>query len=104
MILSMLFLMMGGQQGQQGNPIALLMPLVLIFIIMYFFMIRPQAKRQKQHQQMVQSLTKGERVVTTGGIRGKIVGVKDDYFVIQTADNTKLEILKSAIAKREKEQ
>ena len=104
MILSMVSLLMGGQSGQQSNPIALLMPLVLIFVIMYLFMIRPQAKRQKQHQAMVQSLGKGERVVTTGGIRGKIVGVKDEYFVIQSADNTKLEVLKSAIAKREKEQ
>jgi len=100
----MVVLLMGGQPGQQSNPIALLMPLILVFVIMYLFMIRPQAKRQKQHQQMVQSLTKGERVVTTGGIRGKIVSVKDDYFVIQTVDNTKLEVLKSAIAKREKEQ
>lgn len=88
--------------GGQGEPnsFALFLPFILIFVIMYFFMIRPQVKKQKQHQAMLQTLTKGDKVVTTGGLHGKIVGIKDHSFLVQVAENTKVEISKSAVAQK----
>lgn len=66
---------------------------------MYFVMIRPQQKRQKQWQQMLSSVKTGDRITTSGGIRGIIISIKDDAVIIRVApDNLKLEIAKSAIA------
>ena len=77
------------------------MPLILIFFIMYFFMIRPQVKKQKAHQAMLQSLKKGDKIITTGGIYGKIVNIKDRSFVIQVSENTRIEITKNAVAAKQ---
>lgn len=75
-----------------------LLPLLLIPVL-YFVMIRPQQKRQKQWQQMLGSLKTGDRVTTAGGIRGTILSIKDDAIIIRVApDNLKLEIAKNAIA------
>ena len=86
--------------GSEPSMIGMFLPIMVIFIIMYFFMIRPQVKKQKQHQGMLESLEKGDKVVTSGGIHGKIVGVKEQSFLVQIADNTKVEISKSAIGKK----
>ena len=76
-----------------------MLPLLLLIPIMYFLMIRPQQKRQKQWQSMLSSIKTGDRVTTAGGIRGIILSIKDDTIVIRVApDNLKLEIAKSAIA------
>ena len=96
--LAQILLMAPPQGGDGGSMLGLLMPFVLIFVIMYFFMIRPQVKKQKQHQQMLQSLEKNDKIMTTGGIYGKIVGVKEKSFLVQIADNTKIEISKSAVS------
>ena len=96
--LAQILLMAPPQGGDGGSMLGLLMPFVLIFVIMYFFMIRPQVKKQKQNQQMLQSLEKNDKIMTTGGIYGKIVGVKEKSFLVQIADNTKIEISKSAVS------
>ncbi len=70
----------------------------LVFAIMYFLIIRPQSKRQKEQQRMQESLKKGDRVVTSGGVRGTIVGVKEDAVLLKVDDNTKLEVVRSAIS------
>ena len=70
----------------------------LMFAGMYFLIIAPQRKKQKQHQKMISELKSGATVVTTGGIFGTIANVKDDRFVLKIADNTKIEIAKSAVA------
>ena len=76
-----------------------MLPLLLLIPIMYFLMIRPQQKRQKQWQSMLSSIKTGDRVTSAGGIRGIILSIKDDSIVIRVApDNLKLEIAKSAIA------
>ena len=76
----------------------MLLPLLLIPVL-YFVMIRPQQKRQKQWQEMLGSIKTGDRVTTAGGIRGTILSIKDDVIIIRVApDNLKLEISKSAIA------
>ena len=72
-------------------------PLIFIFIIMYFVMIRPQKKRQQQQQNLVASLKTGDRVVTNAGIHGLISNVKETTVLVKVADNVKIEIDKSAI-------
>lgn len=87
----------GGQQGQ--NPTMSLLFLVLIIVIFYIFMIRPQVKRQKELKTYRESLKKGDRIITTGGIYGKINEVKDNAVIIEVADNVRLKVDKSAIVK-----
>lgn len=73
--------------------------LLLIFVAMYFLLIAPNQRKQKQWQSMLSKLKTGDRVTTNGGIRGTIVSVKDDVLVVRTApDGVKLELVKSAIA------
>lgn len=76
----------------------LLLQVILLFGAMYFFLIAPQRKKQKEHEKLVSNLKSGEQVVTNGGIYGTITNVKDDRFILKIAENTKIEIAKSAIA------
>ena len=74
-------------------------PLILIFAIMYFLLIRPQQKKVKEHAAMVQALRRGDRVVTQGGVIGKVVKVKDDGEIeVEIADGVKVRIVQSTIA------
>ena len=76
-----------------------MLPLLLLIPLMYFVMIRPQQKRQKKWQEMLGSIKTGDRVTTSGGIRGVILSIKDDAIIIRVApDNIKMEVAKSAIA------
>ena len=85
--------------GTEANPLLSFMPLVLIFVIFYFLLIRPQQKRQKELQKMVENLKKGDRIVTAGGVIGTVTSIQNDYVVVKVGDNenTKIEILKSAV-------
>lgn len=81
-----------------GSSIPMLLPLLLIPVL-YFVMIRPQQKRQRQWQEMLGKLKTGDRVTTAGGIRGIILSIKDDAIIIRVApDNLKLEVAKNSIA------
>ena len=71
-----------------------------IFLIFYFLLIRPQRKQQKSHDEMVKSLSRGDEVVTIGGIIGKIVHLTDDRMTIKTADETRLEVERSKIGRK----
>jgi preprotein translocase subunit YajC len=73
-------------------------PIIFIFIIMYFVLLRPQMRRQKEQQRLVTALKTGDRVVTNGGIHGLISNVKDTTVIVKVADNVKIEMEKSAIA------
>lgn len=73
------------------------LPMILIFAAMYFLMIAPQRKKQKEHQKMMASLDTGDEILTAGGIYGEITNKKDDRFVVRIADNTKIEIGKGFI-------
>lgn len=75
-----------------------LLPLVLIVAVFYFLLIRPQQKRQRQLQETIASLKIGDRVVTTGGVIGKITKVRDTSFLILSADKSILEIARTAVA------
>ena len=72
-------------------------PLIFIFIIMYFVMIRPQKKRQEQQQKLIGNLKTGDRVVTNAGIHGLISNIKETTVLVKVADNVKIEMDKSAI-------
>lgn len=76
-----------------------MLPLLLLVPVLYFMMIRPQQKRQKQWQAMLGNIKTGDRVTTAGGIRGTILSIKDDAIIIRVApDNLKIEVAKNAIA------
>ena len=85
--------------SQSGaNPLLSFVPLILMFVIFYFLLIRPQQKRQKEQVKMVKNLKKGDRVVTTGGIIGTVHTLQDDYLVLKVGDQeTKIEVLRSAV-------
>ncbi|NOX36959.1 MAG: preprotein translocase subunit YajC [Calditrichaeota bacterium] len=89
----------GGAQGS-ANPFLSFLPLLLILLIMYFLIMRPQAKKQKERERMLASLKKGDKVVTIGGIHGKIMGFKnnDQVLVLKIDDNVKIEVDRTAIA------
>jgi len=84
----------------EANPLMSFMPFVLLMVIFYFLLIRPQQKRQRELSKMIESLKKGDKVVTSGGLIGTVVGVQADYLVIKLGDNdqTKVEVLKSSIS------
>ena len=78
-----------------GQGIAQFIPLILIFVIFYFFLIRPQQKKVKEHKAMVESLKKGDKVVTSGGITGVITRVVDnDKVEVEIADNVTVEVIR----------
>ena len=80
-----------------GDPlVSLILPIGLV-VLFYFFLIRPQSKRQKEHRQMVNELQKGEEVITSGGILGKVTNVNDDFVTLEIANNVSLNVQKNAI-------
>ena len=83
--------------GAGPNPLASFIPIILIFIIMYFVLFRPQMRRQKEQQRLVSTLKTGDRVVTASGIHGMITNVKDTTVTVKVADNVKIEMEKSAV-------
>jgi preprotein translocase subunit YajC len=90
-----------GEAIPQQNPLVGMLPMIVAFIaIMYFFMIRPNQKREKERRQMLSSLTKGDKVVTSGGVCGTVVGLSDKTVVLKVDDdsNVKIEFLRGAIS------
>jgi preprotein translocase subunit YajC len=82
-----------------GGGLITMLPLLLLIPVMYFAMIRPQQKRQKQWQEMLAGIKPGDKITTAGGIRGTILTIKDDVIIVKIApDGIKMEIAKSAIA------
>lgn len=87
---------------QQPNLFVSMMPLIFIFIIFYFLLIRPQQKKQKEHEKLIQSVKTGDQVVTNAGIHGTVSNVKEKTVIIKIADNVKVEFDRGAIAAVEK--
>ncbi|MDG2537231.1 preprotein translocase subunit YajC [Dyella jiangningensis] len=73
------------------------LPLILLFVVFYFLMIRPQMKRQKEHRNMVAALSKGDEVVTNGGIAGKVDEVGESFITVEIAPNVKIKLQKGAV-------
>ncbi|MFH1214838.1 MAG: preprotein translocase subunit YajC [Candidatus Neomarinimicrobiota bacterium] len=94
----------GGTGAQSANPILSLMPFVLIIVVMYFLMIRPQAKKQREKTKMLQELQPGDDILTIGGVYGKIEGVKDkNILIVRIAKDVKINISRSAVADKVQE-
>ncbi len=89
-----------GAPNQTAVMIANVIPLVFVFGVFYFLIIRPQQKTRKTHEAMLKALDKNDEIITTGGIYGTIVGIKDDTVLLRIAENVKIEIQKSAIASK----
>ena len=92
---------MGGGGGGQAdaNPIAQLLPFVLMFVVLYMLILRPQMKKQKNQQKMIDELEKGARIVTSGGIHGVITNLKDDLINVKVAENVKIDISRAAVSR-----
>ena len=93
--------LMGQPAGATGqtNPLVTFLPLILVFVVFYFFMIRPQMKKQKEMTNYRSSLKKGDKVITTGGLYGRISDVKDNYCTVDVGGDVKLRIDKNALLK-----
>lgn len=74
-----------------------LIPLILIMVIFYFLLIRPQQKRAKEHNAMVESLKKGDKIITNGGIYGQVIDVKDNFLKVKIAENVRIKMKRDAV-------
>jgi preprotein translocase subunit YajC len=77
------------------------LPLILLFVVFYFLILRPQQKRQKDHRQLIDSIKQNDVLITVGGMHGKVVKVKDTTVILRIAEKVEVEYEKSAISKRE---
>jgi len=91
----------GATPGATGG-LGPFLPIILIFIIFYFLLIRPQQIKQKKHKEMLQNLERGDEVVTNGGIHGTIVRIKEDVITLKVAEKMEIQVSKSAIAYKKK--
>ncbi|MFV0365445.1 MAG: preprotein translocase subunit YajC [Mangrovibacterium sp.] len=82
-----------------GNPIMQFLPMILIIVVFYFFMIRPQMKKQKELRTFRDALAKGDKVVTTGGIYGTVAGIKDNVIILSIANGVEIKMDKAAVIK-----
>ena len=95
--MSFIPLLQNGAQGQ-GNMLMSVVPFILIIAIFYFFIIRPQNKKQKETEKMINALKKGDKVVTIGGIHGTVSSTKEKSVVVKVDSNTQIEFSRSAIS------
>lgn len=84
--------------GDMFASVSGMLPLVLMFVVLYFVMIRPQMKRQKEHKAMLEALAKGDEIVTAGGVAGKIAKLGDSYIGLEVAAGVEIQVQRSAIA------
>ena len=94
-----ILLMAGPQGGEAGGGYEQIIFLVLIIVVFYFFMIRPQMKKQKELKKFREGLQKGDKVVTTGGIYGKVNDIKDDAIIVEIATNVTVRVDKSSVVR-----
>ena len=85
--------------GQSTDLISSLLPLVALFAIFYFLIIRPQQKQAKQHKEMIAELKKGDKIVTNGGLMVEITKVEEEYLVVKNHDNTEMKLVKAFVSK-----
>jgi preprotein translocase subunit YajC len=85
-------------QGANQNPVMQFLPLILIGIVFYFFMIRPQTKKMKDQRNFIEGIKKGDRVVTIGGIHGKIADINEDTYMLEIENGVKMKIDKVSVS------
>ncbi|MEM1126371.1 MAG: preprotein translocase subunit YajC [Bacteroidota bacterium] len=93
-----LFLVAQADPNAQGNPFFGLAPILLIFIVFYFFIIRPQRKKDQERQEMISAVKKGDKVITIGGLHGTVMQVDDNSLLVQVDTNMKVRLEKTAVA------
>ncbi|MFC2114488.1 preprotein translocase subunit YajC, partial [Bacteroidota bacterium] len=86
------------QDGEKSNPLTSLLPFILILVVIYFFMIRPQSKKAKEQKNFKSLIKKGDKIITIGGIYGKILEIRDNDFIIEVGNGIKLTIQKEAVS------
>lgn len=96
-------LLMSAQAGGGGGLLDLLLPMILVFGVFYFLVIRPQSKQRREREQMLTQLKAGDEVITTGGILGKIKSIRDNIVTLEVSDRVKLRVLQNQIAGLEKQ-
>ena len=96
-LISIAYAMGQGGAGQGGAGFGGFIPLILMFVIFYFLLIRPQQKRTKEHRQMISELKKGDRIVTSGGIHGRITGLDDQTLTVEIADRVRVKVARSNV-------
>ena len=82
----------------QQDPLMGFLPLILIFVVFYFMLIRPQSKRAKEHKKMLEALAKGDEVLTSGGLLGKVTELGENFVEVELADNIKVKVQRQAIS------
>ena len=86
-----------GAPAQQGDPLQFVIMIGIFFAIMYFMIIRPQQKRAKEHESLLSGLSKGDEVVTSGGVIGKVVGIGENFVEIKVSENSTMNVQKHAV-------
>jgi preprotein translocase subunit YajC len=88
----------GAGSGQGAGGLTGFIPLILMFVIFYFLLIRPQQKKSKEHREMINTLKKGDRIITSGGLHGQITGVTDSTLTVEIAEKVRVKISRSSVA------
>jgi preprotein translocase subunit YajC len=86
----------GGAQGAQGG-FAAFIPLILMFVIFYFLLIRPQQKKTKEHREVINNLKKGDKIITSGGIHGRITAVDDTVLTVEISDKVRVKVNRASV-------
>ncbi|MFP4393163.1 MAG: preprotein translocase subunit YajC [Desulfohalobiaceae bacterium] len=87
-----------GGGGAEGNPLVAFLPLIILFVIFYFLLIRPQQKRAKQHREMLDALQKGDSVITAGGLYGRIKNLSEDAITLDLGNNMEVKVNRAYVS------
>ena len=88
----------GGAAGQGAGGFGGLIPIILMFVIFYFLLIRPQQKRNKEHKEMIANLKKGDRIITSGGLYGRITGMDETTLTVEIADKVRVKVVRGNVS------
>jgi len=95
-LIDIAYAMGGGGEGAAG--FGGFIPIILMFVIFYFLLIRPQQKRQKEHRSMISNLKKGDRIITSGGLHGRITGIDDTTLTVEIADKVRVKVARANVS------
>ncbi len=84
--------------GAEGGALMQLLPLIVLLVLFYFLLIRPQMKRSKEHRQMIAGLSKGDEIVTSGGLLGRVVEIGDSYMTVEIADSVQIKVQRQSVS------
>jgi len=97
-LINIAYAMGQGGAGEGAGGFSGFIPIILMFVIFYFLLIRPQQKKTKEHREMVSNIKKGDRIVTTGGIYGRITGMDDNTLTVEIADKVRVKLVRGNVA------